>query len=155
MIKDKGVQDLLKAVKGLKAEIIIVGKGPYESELKRLGGRFVWQKDAKGVREILASSDILVNPSYGEGMPTAVLEAGAMGLPVIASDVGGTGEIIQHGKNGYLVHPGNVSELRQKIKKLLNVVLRSRIGKSLQKTVKQKFDWDVIVIKLESVLKRI
>jgi len=154
LIQEKGVQDLLKAVKGLKAEVIIVGKGPYEKELKKLGGKFVGEKDSAGVREILSSSDILVNSSYGEGLPTAVLEAGAMGLAVVATDVGGTNEIIQDGKNGYLVHPGNVSELRKKIQLLAkNAKLREKLGKALQKTVREKFDWDKIVVKFEKVLK--
>lgn len=153
LIKEKGVQDLLKAVKGLDVEVVIVGKGPFEQELKKLGGKFVGEKDSAGVREVLSQSNILVNPSYGEGLPTSVLEAGAMGLPVIATDVGGTSEIIVDCKNGFLVHPGNVFELRQNIKRLFNAGLRSKIGKSLQKTVKQRFDWDGIVFKLEKVLK--
>jgi len=154
LIQEKGVQDLLKAVKGLKAELIIVGKGPYEKELKKLGGKFVGETDSKGVRDILSQSDILVNPSYGEGLPTAVLEAGAMGLAVVATDVGGTNEIIQDGKNGYLVHPGNVSELKKKLQILVkNVKLREKFGKALQKTVREKFDWDEIVKKFEKVLK--
>jgi glycosyltransferase involved in cell wall biosynthesis len=154
LIKDKGVQDLLKAVKGLKAEVVIVGKGPYENELKKLGGRFVGQKDSGSVREILASSDILVNPSYGEGMPTAVLEAGAMGLAVVATDVGGTREIIDDGKNGFLVKAGDVKALRNKISMLIkSAKLREKFGSGLQKKAREKFDWNTITIKLEKVLK--
>ena len=154
LIKDKGVQDLLKAVKGLKAEVVIVGKGPYENELKKLGGKLVGEKNSKGVREILASSDILVNPSYGEGLPTAVLEAGAMGLAVVATDVGGTGEIIDDGKSGFLVKAGDVKSLRNKMSVLVkNAKLRQKFGVGLQKTVREKFDWDTIALKLEKVLK--
>ncbi len=154
LIKDKGVQDLLKAVKGLKAEVVVVGKGPYESELKKLGGRFVGQKDSRSVREILASSDILVNPSYGEGMPTSVLEAGAMGLAVVATDVGGTREIIDDGRNGFLVKAGDVKSLRSKISILIkDAELRGKFGFALQKVVRERFDWDKIVNKLEKVLK--
>jgi len=153
LIKEKGVQDLLKAVKDLKVKVTVIGKGPHESELKKLGGNFVGEKDSAQVKEVLASSDILVNPSYGEGLPTSVLEAGAMGLAVVASDVGGTSEIIDDGKNGFLVHPGNVKELREKIKLLMNASLREKFGKSLQKKVREKFDWSKITVKLEKVLK--
>lgn len=154
LIKDKGVQDLLKAVKGLKAEVIIVGKGPYESELKKLGGRFVGQKDSRSVREILASSDILVNPSYGEGLPTSVLEAGSMGLAVVATDVGGTREIIADGKNGFLVEAGDVKALHSKISILIkDAELRGKFGSALQKVVRERFDWEKIAVKLEKVLK--
>ncbi len=154
LIKEKGVQDLLEAVKKIKAEVIIVGKGPLEPELKKLGGKFVGEKDHKQIREILASSDILVNPSYGEGLPTAVLEAGAMGLAVVATDVGGTKEIIDNGSNGFLVKAGDVKVLREKIGLLVrNAKLRDKFGKALQKAVRDKFDWDKTVVKLERVLK--
>lgn len=154
LIKEKGVQDLLKAVKGLDVEVVIVGKGPFEQELKKIGGKFVGEKDSAGVRNVLSQSDILVNPSYGEGLPTSVLEAGAMGLPVIATDVGGTSEIINDEKNGFLVHPGNVSELRKSIKKLLNADLCKKMGKAMQKTVREKFDWDVVVLKFEKFFEK-
>lgn len=154
LIQEKGVQDLLKAVKGMKVNVVVIGKGPYEGELKKLGGRFVGEKDAAGVRKILAASDILVNPSYGEGLPTSVLEGGAIGLAVVATNVGGTGEIIADGKNGFLVHPGNVHELRGKLDLLVkNAQLREKLGKALQKTVREKFDWDKITVKFEKVLK--
>ena len=154
LVKDKGVQDLLKAAEGLKIEVVIIGKGPYESELRKYGGRFVGLKDSKGVREILSSSDILVNPSYGEGMPTSVLEGGAMGLAVVATDVGGTREIIDDNKNGFLVKAGDVKALRAKISALVkNSKLRGKFGSALQKTVREKFDWDKIANKLEKVLK--
>jgi glycosyltransferase involved in cell wall biosynthesis len=154
LIKDKGVQDLFKAVKGLKAETIIVGKGPYEAELRKLGGTFLGEKDSKGVRAVLTSSDILVNPSYGEGLPTSVLEAGAMGLAVVATDVGGTSEIVADGKSGFLVNSGDVKMLHTRISQLIkNARLREQFGKELQKNVREKFDWDRIAVKLEKVLK--
>lgn len=153
LIKEKGVQDLLKAVKGLNVEVVIVGKGPFEKDLKKLGGKFVGEKDSAGVREILSQSDILANPSYGEGLPTCVLEAGAMGLPVIATDVGGTSEIIDNGKNGFLVKPGDIKALRKSIFQLNKASLREKFGKNLQKKVKEKFDWDSIVINIEKVLR--
>ncbi len=154
LIQEKGVQDLLKAVKGMNVKVVIIGKGPYEAELKKLGGAFVGEKDSAGVKKILSESDILVNPSYGEGMPTSVLEGGAMGLPVVATDVGGTSEIITNGKNGFLVHPGSVHELRERINLLVkDAKLREKLGSALQKTVREKFDWDKIAVKFEKVLK--
>jgi glycosyltransferase involved in cell wall biosynthesis len=154
LIKEKGVHDLLKAVKGLDARVIVIGKGPYSKELKKLGGKFVGEKSPSQIRDILAGCDILVNPSYAEGLPTSVLEGGAMGLAVVATDVGGTKEVIDDGKNGYLIRPGNVKVLRQKIQSLIkNEKRRNRFGKSLQKKVREKFDWKSIVVKMEKVLK--
>lgn len=154
LIQEKGVQDLLRAVKGLNIRVVVIGKGPYESELRKLGGKCVGEKDAAGVREILLKSDILVNPSYGEGLPTSVLEGGSMGLAVVATDVGGTGEIISDSRNGLLVHPGSVHELKIAIQKLVkDSKLREKYGKALQKTVREKFDWNKVTDKFEKVLK--
>jgi glycosyltransferase involved in cell wall biosynthesis len=106
------------------------------------------------VRDVLSQSDILVNPSYGEGLPTAVLEAGAMGLAVVATDVGGTKEIIDDGRNGFLVEAGDVKALRSKISALVrNSKLRAGFGSALQKKVRESFDWDKITARLERVLK--
>jgi len=154
LIKEKGVQDLLKATKGMKANVTIIGKGPHKKYLTGMGGKFVGEKNPSQIRDILSKTDILVNPSYAEGLPTSVLEAGAMSLAVVATDVGGTKEIITDGKNGYLVKPGNVQALRKKITTLAKSKnLRERFGKALQKTVRSKFDWNKITDKLEKVLK--
>ncbi len=154
LIKEKGVQDLLRAVKGLKVDVTIVGKGPFEKELKKLGGKFVGEKNHLQIRDILSKSDILVNPSYAEGLPTAVLEAGAMGLAVIATNVGGTGEIIDDSKNGFLIEPDDVKVLRERIRLLIkDSSLRDKFGINLQKKVRENFDWDKTAVKLEKLLK--
>lgn len=156
LIKDKGIHDLLRAAKGLDAKVVIVGAGPYENQLKKLGGIFVGKKNSAGVRKTLSESDILVNPSYGEGMPSSVLEAGAMGLAVIATDVGGTGEIIRNGKSGFLVQPSNVKQLREKLSFLIkNPSLRMKMGAELQKKVRSEFDWKVIILKAKKVIGRL
>jgi glycosyltransferase involved in cell wall biosynthesis len=67
-----------------------------------------YQKD---VRPYIAASDILVLPSYREGFPNVVLQAGAMGLPCIVSDINGCNEIIIDGENGTIIPPQNVDAL--------------------------------------------
>lgn len=159
LIQEKGVQDLIKAVKGLNVNLTIVGSGPYEKELKKMAGenvRFVGSKDSKGVKSVLSESDVLVNPSYAEGLPTSVLEAGAMGLAVIATDVGGTKEIIENEKNGFLFNAGNVKLLRKHIQKLVfDASLREKFGSEIKKKIRNNFDWDIIAEKFERVLKKL
>jgi glycosyltransferase involved in cell wall biosynthesis len=67
------------------------------------------------VAEYMANSDALVMPSFREGQPLALIEACCMGLPIVASNVGGIPELVIENKNGYLFEAGNVSELSNKL----------------------------------------
>lgn len=76
-------------------------------------------------------ADIFVLPSYGEGMPMSVLEALAAGLPIIATNVGGIPELIMHGAEGFLIAPGNVTELAEHLVTLANdAALRVRMARA-------------------------
>lgn len=70
--------------------------------------------------ELMRSSDILILPSYGEGMPVVLLEAFSHGLAIITTNVGAIPEVIEHGKNGLLHQPGDVASLSLYIKKLID-----------------------------------
>jgi len=106
------------------------------------------QKEQGEVIKILNSSDIFVNPSHSEGLPTSVLEAGAAGLAIVATDVGGTKEIIDDGKTGFLVSPSDKEALKEKICQLIeNKKLREDFGRNIHKFVKENFDWDEITEK--------
>ena len=156
LIIEKGVHDLISAARNLDVKVLIVGAGPYESELRAMAGpnvEFVGEKDAAGVRDAMASADILVNPSYAEGLPTMVLEGGAMGLAVVATDVGGTREVIEDGKTGFLIKPKDVNILRERILMLVkDSKLREKFGRGLQKKVREDFDWERMLDKLEREL---
>jgi glycosyltransferase involved in cell wall biosynthesis len=70
------------------------------------------------VADILTASDIACLTSDHEALPLSLLEAAAVGLPLVATDVGGTGEIVQHGKTGYLVAPDDVDGVAAALAKL-------------------------------------
>lgn len=92
-----------------------------------------WRKDAL---EIVSLMDILVHPSLTEGFGRAVLEAMALGKPVIASRVGGLREIIKDGENGFLVEPGDYRVIAEKLSLLLkDKGLREALGREAKKTV--------------------
>jgi len=158
LIFAKGVQDLIMAFQPLAEEfpilrLLIVGDGPFRQNLQRqaselaLGEKiqFVGEKNKSEIRGILSASDIFVNPSYSEGLPTSVLEAAAMGLAIVATDVGGTAEIIEHQKNGLLIPAHRPDLLKKNLSELLkNLSLRQLFQKNARATVIQKFNWDKI-----------
>lgn len=127
VIREKGVGELLDAVAALRAgghEVVlrIAGSGPDEEDLRRkgeelgLGGAVEWHgwigSDQK--LDLLARSDVFVLPSrWLEGLPNALVEALAMGLPVIVSDIGAMAEVVVEGVNGFVVPPGNPETLEE------------------------------------------
>lgn len=117
LIREKGVIEFLEAaarVKGLypEAEFWLLGshdtRNPSalsEAEMQSLKGSSVvrWMGETADVRSIIAAADVVVLPSYREGLPRALIEAGAMGRPCIASDAAGCRDAVVHGVTGYLV----------------------------------------------------
>ncbi|MBN1175967.1 glycosyltransferase family 4 protein [Candidatus Woesearchaeota archaeon] len=158
LIYAKGIQHIIEAVKGKDYVLNVVGEGPYKKELEKLSFKlkvkvnFLGQKNQKEIIKILSESDIFVNPSYSEGLPTSVLEAGAIGLPIIATDVGGTNEIIDDGINGILIKSKSVDEIKKALKKLENKKLRSEFSKKIKEKVKNNFDWTKTIEKFENII---
>jgi sugar transferase (PEP-CTERM/EpsH1 system associated) len=104
------------------------------------------------VAEILAACDVFVLPSLWEGMPNVVLEAMAVGLPVVATQVGGVPEIVLDGKTGLLVPPGDSETLAQALIRLLrDLDLRSRMGRAGRRRVEQYFSANQMVLETEAL----
>jgi glycosyltransferase involved in cell wall biosynthesis len=121
--------------------VIVVGDGPCREDLERrareagvCGGRgepqrmfFLGQRS--DIPELLQACDIAVLPSFKEGFSNAVIEALAAGLPVVATDVGGNAEAVEHGRSGWIVPPGNEGALLSAVKSLVDDPSeRSRMG---------------------------
>lgn len=118
IVKDKGMNELADAMRRLKrtdsrCKLLLVG--PFESELDSLaeGNEDFFRTDESvkyvgfqsDVRPFLLAADALVFPSYREGFPNVVMQAGAMGLPSIVTDINGCNEIIKDGVNGRIIPP--------------------------------------------------
>jgi len=168
LIYAKGFQDLITAVSYLEKEtkekikILIVGDGEYKKELEFIAERFYLrdkiiffgEKENKEVIEILNISDIFVNPSYSEGLPTTVLEAGILGIPVIATNVGGTSEIIKNYENGILINPKSPYEIAKSIEFMIKSKKeRIRFGKNLREFIKKNYSYDEMINKFLNVYK--
>ena len=126
VVRDKGINELVEAFVRLhQAEpatrLILVGR--FEDNLDPVSGKTrlaIERCDAieavgsqSDVRPWLAAADALVFPSYREGFPNVVLEAGALDLPSIVTDINGSREIIVHGQNGVIVPPRKAQALLQ------------------------------------------
>ena len=168
LIYAKGVHDLISVFADIEREVnnvklLIVSDGPYRQELERLAEKtckkkilFLGRKTREEIVEILSITDIFVNPSYSEGLPTSVLEAAAIGLPIVATDVGGTSEIVENYKTGLIVPPGDIKLLKEKIFELIkDKNSRENLGENAHKVIKEKFDWNIITKKYESVYEEV
>lgn len=133
LIKRKGVSDLLKAIKILEDEdkssnlkFIIAGGGEEETTLKNEVEQlkvnklveFVGWINGDKKKELLKNSQMLVLPSYNEGLPIAILEAISYGMPVVSTNVGDIASAVENDKNGYLIEPGDVESLANSLKKI-------------------------------------
>lgn len=93
------------------------------------------------VKTMLLDSDVLILPSYEEGIANVVLEAMAIGVPVISSNCGGMSEVIQHNENGWLVQVRNANELSETLNNFLNLEPEEvkRIAKNARNTIEARF----------------
>ena len=105
-------------------------------------------------RAYLQAFDIFVLPSKKEGLPYALLESGAAGLPCIASNVGGIPEIIENRKNGLLIDPNDHQSIVCALEKLLaSPELRRQYGEALQEKVAHEFSLEEMIAALQQALK--
>jgi glycosyltransferase involved in cell wall biosynthesis len=153
----KGIVYLIRALAYLRDEfpdlrLQIAGAGPelpaLEREVSSCGLKDAvtflgWQADLEAW---YAGWDIFVQPSLDEGLPIAVLEAMAAGLPVVATAVGGTAELVAEGRTGWLVPPRDSAALAQRIRALLlNPEQRRAMGAAAQVRVQDNFSVDQMV----------
>jgi glycosyltransferase involved in cell wall biosynthesis len=129
-----------------RPHLLLTGDGPMRAELERAAAkrrvgdwvRFLgFQAD---VRPVLWAADVLahVPTHFPEGTPNTVLEGMAAGLPVIATPIGGIGEIVRHGETGWLVPPNDASALAEALRHLrADPSLRRRLGEAAQTFVRE------------------
>ncbi|MBI1934488.1 glycosyltransferase family 4 protein, partial [Candidatus Peregrinibacteria bacterium] len=137
LAKNKGVEDLLAAMVTIhpSPQLLLIGDGPLRRKLEARNSKLEthvvftgWLPSPEDVYRAMQSANIFVMCSKSEGGPRVVLEAMALGLPVIATNVGIVPDIIRDGENG-LITSGTPQDLAEKIQKLLSDdALRARLG---------------------------
>jgi len=125
----KGGHDLLQAVRSLPVELDIVSpSAPAVGGGHRVHAGL--KPQSEGLLELYRNADVFVLPTLGDCFPQAIAEALASGLPVVATDVGGIGEMVTDGVNGFLVAPGSPTELERALRRLAeDPDLRRRMGR--------------------------
>lgn len=144
IVKDKGVVELVKAFKKVIAvnkssNIYLLMVGPQDLSLDEMGilpdseanKKIIFTGYTDVPEKFMTISDALCIPSYREGFGTVVIEAAAMGLPAIGTNIYGLSDAIIHGETGLLVNPKNVSELSQALDNIVHDAgLRNTLGKN-------------------------
>ena len=155
VVRDKGINELCLAMEKLsgiaKARLILVGK--YEDSLDPISDHsreiiennpaieYVGSKYGDELLAYYAAADCFVLPSYREGFPNTVLEAGAMGLPSIVTDINGSREIIIEGKNGMIVPPRDEERLFDAMKEMMqSSVDRKTMAENAREMIASRFE---------------
>lgn len=158
LVKDKGIHELVSAFVKLYEEntnIRLMLVGDFEQRLDPLNEETVnliqshpgiqpmgKQRD---VRPYLTASDVFVFPSYREGFPNVVLEAGAMGLPCIVTDINGCNEIITPHRNGIIIQPKDETALYETMKYAMeHPEEMKRMGENARPVIEEKYDRQLI-----------
>lgn len=170
MQERKGVYNFLKALieiidknKDINIKVHLAGDGEVEvvkkiiveNSLEHIVNVHGWI-DGTEKQKLLETSDILILPSYNEGLPVALLEGMSYGIPVISTNVGGIPELIKNQYNGLLIPPGNVQEIKKSIEfYLANPNLISEHGKNARETIMKHYEINREMIKLDKIYKEL
>ena len=177
IVSDKGINELIKAFSELQTAdnneltgIKLLLVGGLESDLDPLNPETLAEinqnKDIisvgfqQNVRLFFAISDALVFPSYREGFPNVVMQAGAMGLPSIVSDINGCNEIIVEGENGLIIPSKNVEKLKEKMLTLakdknLYAKLKENSRRMIENRYEQSVVWNALLEEYEGLLQSV
>jgi glycosyltransferase involved in cell wall biosynthesis len=174
LIERKGVAHLIRALGSVRqrtpARLIVIGDGPERSRLEQLardGGladhvEFRGRVSDEELRRAYAEADVFVLPAVldarqdTEGLGVVLLEAMNYSVPVIASDIGGITDIVEHEHTGLLVPPGNEVALGSALSRVLTDPTLSRdLGEAGRQRLRDTFSWSRIVDQWEAVYSRV
>lgn len=161
MIEAKGVRELLQAARGLpEARFTLIGPpepsftATIEAEIAALGDRLrVLPVQSRGeVFRHYREADVFVLPTWREGFPNVVIEAMAMGLPVVATPVGAIAEIFEDGRSGLLVPVRDAAALEAALRRLIeSPALRLEMGQHARERVDALFSFDAVIAQLVAI----
>jgi len=157
--KEKGVDILVRAaLMGLRG-IVIAGDGPMRPLIERAAQKgllkFLGPLPRTKALKILAGSDVAVLPSREEGVSTVLLEAMALKVPIVATKVGGTTEILRHNEDALLVNP-DPKEIKNAVTKLLmDDSLAKKLIKNAYRRLLNNYEWKIVLGKYLELYERL
>lgn len=166
--RQKGVDVAIRAFAEIvrrksNLKLMIVGGGDYLPEAKNLVLRlrlkpyviFTGAADYERVPDYINAGDILLLPTIRqEGLPLVIIDAMACGKPVVASNIGGNSDALEHGRSGLLTQPGSIEETVKSLEKLLdNAEFSRQLAQNALNEVKQRFSKEGMIQGIERVLK--
>lgn len=163
----KGHQYLIEAAPEIIKHIpnvrfLFVGSGDHEERFKKqisklgIDKYFIFAGYREDIPELIAVSDIVVRPSDMEGLPINLIEAMLMEKPVVATAIAGVPEMIESGVNGYMMQPGSITELAQKLIDILeNEEVAVSMGQKGRQIALEKFTLQSLVDKVEELYQSI
>ena len=155
IVRDKGINELCQAMALLSgiAPVRLLLVGPYENDLdpisqhskdiieSNISVEYLGSKYGDEMLACYAAADCFVFPSYREGFPNTVIEAGAMGLPSIVTDINGSREIIVQGENGVIIPPKDADALYKAMLDMIrNKPARERMAANARKMIASRFE---------------
>jgi glycosyltransferase involved in cell wall biosynthesis len=171
MLWDKGVAEYVEAARilkrrGLETEVCLLGfldvQNPAaisksQMEIWEAEGLVRYLGVSNDVREEIAQADCIVLPSYREGTPRSLLEAAAMGRPIVATDAVGCREVVDDGVNGFLCRPKDASDLAEKMMRILTMPHgeREAMGLRGREKVEREFDEKIVIDRYLSVIEAV
>jgi len=162
LVKKNGIDDLIKAGQYLNFpfKIIIIGTGPDKEKLKKLAkekgleDKVIFQGQVKynELPKYYALADVFVRPSLSEGLGNVFLEAMAIGLPIIGTEVGGIPDFLKDKETGLFCEINNPEDIALKIEEILkNESLRNNLIENGLKLAKEKYSWDIIAQEMKNI----
>lgn len=171
MLRDKGVEEYAAAARimrqqlpGVQFQLLgpVDAHNPNSIPFERIAGwassgLIEYLTEADDVRPYLAGADCVVLPSYREGVPHTLLEAAAMARPIIATDVAGCKDIVEHQANGLLCHVKDAGDLAAKMVQMVGLTSAQRLamGQAGRNKVVAQFDENVVIARYLHALRQI
>jgi glycosyltransferase involved in cell wall biosynthesis len=155
LCEEKGQMELIEVVaaltrEGVDIELVVVGDGPLRAPMEKLAGELGVEKrvdfrgwqSSEAVRAAIEESRVMLHPSFAEGLPVVLMEALALGRPVVASRVAGIPELVVDGESGWVVTPGDTQDTLRALRRALSTPpgALSEMGRAGRERVQRDHD---------------